>query len=274
MATYNLNNKRLNVADFQHPADRKSIAAVKALPGFERILGEISKNSIERVYSFINNSCRMKITPEMSPKLHNMLHEAAEMYGVNTIPDLYLERNYQYVINLDGMSKPYVVLPGSWLAKVDDKMLWAILSAQIAGIQANHETMEFIETVVGFTQGLLPGGMDTALDLALKDWRRNRVYTTDRAILLAAENFNDAAKHILFGDASDAVIENIELDQPNNSFYEQSIEFLSRSGAGGMLQRLNTVFSKNQWLASRYIELYNWYFGGEYEEILERSVRK
>lgn len=272
MSTYNVNNKRLNVVDFQHPADRKSIAAVKAVPGFEKVLNYISTNSIERVYSFINNSSRMKITPEMSPKLHNMLLEAAEMYGVDTIPDLYLERSYQYVINLDGMHKPYIVLPGSWLEKVDDQMLWAVLSAQIAGIQANHETMEFIETAIGFIRPLIPGGVDTALDLALADWNRNRVYTADRAILLALEDFNAAAKHILFGDASDSMIEKIELDQPNNPFYEQSMEFLSRSGVGGVLQRMETVFSKSQWLASRYIELYNWYCSGEFEEILERSV--
>ena len=54
MAKYNYNNKRLNVADFQHPADKKSVDAVMAVPGLDKVLEFISKNSLERVYEFVN----------------------------------------------------------------------------------------------------------------------------------------------------------------------------------------------------------------------------
>lgn len=272
MAKYNLNNKRLNVADFQHPADRKAVNAVLAVPGFEKVLNFVSDKSIERMYSFFNNSSLLKISKEMSPKIHQMLEEAARMYGTDIIPDVYLQRNYAYFINLDGMSNPYVVLPSAWLECVDDQMLWAILSAQIAGIQAKHGMIEFIGNVLKFTKGMLPFAMDAALDLAIKEWNRSRVYTADRAILLATESFELAAKHILLGDASDAVLEGIGLDKPNNTYYQQALEFVKRSGVPGVLQQLETAFSSSQWIASRYIELYNWYFSGEYDDVLEGSV--
>lgn len=272
MAKYNLNNKRLNVEEFQHPADRKTVNAVLSVPGFEKILKYISDNSIERVYSFFNNSSMLKISREMSPKMHQMLEEAAQMYGTDVIPDLYLQRNYEYFINLDGMAKPYVVLPSAWLEIVDDQMLWAMLSSQIAGIQAKHGMIEFIGNILKFTKGVLPFGVDAALDLAIKEWSRSRAYTADRAILLATENFELAAKHILIGDASNAVLEGIGLDKPNNSYYQQAQEFIHRSGAEGVIQKLETIFSGGQWTASRYIELYNWYFSGEYEDVLEGSL--
>lgn len=272
MAKYNLNNKRLNVEEFQHPADRKAVNAVLSVPGFENILKYISDNSIERVYSFFNNSSMLKISREMSPKMHQMLEEAAQMYGTDVIPDLYLQRNYEYFINLDGMAKPYVVLPSAWLEIVDDQMLWAMLSSQIAGIQAKHGMIEFIGNILKFTKDILPFGVDAALDLAIKEWSRSRAYTADRAILLATENFELAAKHILIGDASNAVLEGIGLDKPNNSYYQQAQEFIHRSGAEGVIQKLETIFSGGQWTASRYIELYNWYFSGEYEDVLEGSL--
>ena len=272
MAKYNLNNKRLNVEEFQHPADRKAVNAVLSVPGFENILKYISDNSIERVYSFFNNSSMLKISREMSPKMHQMLEEAAQMYGTDVIPDLYLQRNYEYFINLDGMAKPYVTLPSAYLETVDDRMLWGMLSSQIAGIQAKHGTIEFIGNIVNMCRGMLPFGVDTALDLAIKDWKRSREYTVDRAFLLATEDFELAAKHILIGDASNAVLEGIGLAQPNNSFYQQAQEFVNRSGVEGMIQKVETLFSNGQWIASRYIELYNWYFSGEYEDVLEGSL--
>ena len=81
-----------------------------------------------------------------------------------------------------------------------------------------------------------------------------------------------AAEPILIGDASNAVLEGIGLDKPNNSYYQQAQEFIHRSGAEGVIQKLETIFSGGQWTASRYIELYNWYFSGEYEDVLEGSL--
>ena len=48
MGKYNKNNKRLRVADFQHPADKRAIDLVTAIPGFEKLVEFISKNSLER----------------------------------------------------------------------------------------------------------------------------------------------------------------------------------------------------------------------------------
>lgn len=274
MAKYNYDNKRLNVADFQHPADKKAVDAVMAVPGFDKVLEFISKNSLERVYGFINNSSKLKVTPEMSPKIFGMLEEAAEMYGETYIPEIYLERMYINIINLDGFTKPHITLPTAWLEAVNDKMLWAVLSAEIAAIQARHGMLEFVENAVKFTKGFLPLGVDTALEIAINDWKRNRIYTVDRAILLGSEDFGLAAKHIMFGDAPEATIDSLELAKPGNPYYQQATEFLNRSGIAGGIQKLETFQSGSQWMASRYIELYKWYFSGQYHEVLERSVQE
>lgn len=272
MGKYNQNGKRLNVVMFQHPADKRSVDAVVAVPGLNTLLDYISKNSLERVYSFENDSSRLRITDRVSPKIIGMLEDAAQMYGVSQIPKVYLERSYQYMVDLNGMSDPHIILGTEWLENVDDQILWATLSAQIAGIQAKHGTMEFLETILGLVGGLLPFGVDTALDLALKDWRRNRAYTVDRAVLLACEDFGVAAKAILEGEAPNSVLDRIGLDKPNNSYYLQAKEFVERNGLEGGLQKVQTVMNKGQWMASRYLELYNWYYSGEYFDVLEGSL--
>ena len=271
MNQYNIKNKKLDVKEFQHPADKRAVDAVTAIPGFEKIVDFISKNSIERVYSFMNNSSRLKITDKMSPKMSAMISEAAEMFNSERIPDIYIERSYIMRIVLEGVKNPFVIFSTSILEQISDEMLWPVMVSEIAGIQAKHAVIKFIDSLLGFGGGLLPFGADIALGYAISDWYRNKAYTYDRAILLASENFELTAKHILFGEASGDVLESLKLADPDSSYLEQANEFLRRKGADGAVQKLNTVFSKNQWAASRYMELYNWYHTGNYHDIIERS---
>lgn len=271
MGKYNKNNKRLRVADFQHPADKRAIDLVTAIPGFEKMAEFISKNSLERSIALINNSSYMKVSPEMSPKLHEMIREAKEMYGVDKTPDIFLYREYAYAMKLGGIDKVHIFLPTTWLEAVEDDMLFAVLSAQIASIQAKKEIMFFLIKLYMDARALVPPGIDSALLLALRDWERNRIYTDDRAVLLASESFELAAKHILFGAPVEA-LNKLDLAKPGNPYYQQAKEFLKQSGVSGAYQKGKTIQAASQWTASRYMELYNWYFSGEYHDVLERSI--
>ncbi len=271
MGKYNKSSRHFNVSDFQHPLDKAAVQAVMAVPGFQKLLQYISEHSVERVYGFINHSSRMKVTREMSPLIFGMLDEAARMYGGLSLPNVYLERSYEYKVTLEGISSPNIIFTTSLLEGVDERRLWPVIASEFAGIQARHGTIKFIDGMIGSAKSVLPFGIDQALTLALNNWYRNKAYTYDRAILLASEDFELAAEHILMGEASDEVIRSIGLDQPENSYLEQAMEFLQRSGTAGVYQKLTTMLTKDQWTASRYAELYKWYQSGEYDEVLEES---
>ncbi len=270
---YNTNNKKLNINDFQHPFDKRAVDAVTKIPGFEKLLEFISSNSIEKSYSLINDSSRMKITKEMCPKIFEMLSEAAEMFNVDYIPDVFVERDYNMLITLKGIKKPHIIFSSSFLEEVSDETLWCVIVSEFAGIQAKHGTIKFIDEIIQLVKGAIPFGIDKALDVALNDWYRNKIYTYDRAVLLASESFETAAKHILFGEVSNDVLNALNLEKPDNTYLEQVREFFGRTGSEGLFQKFSTVLSRNQWLASRYMELYNWHNSGEYHDVLEGSVK-
>ena len=271
---YNTKNKKLNINDFQHPFDKRAVDAVTKVPGFEKLIEFISSNSIEKAYSLINDSSRMKVTKEMSPKIYEMMSDAAEIFDVDYIPEVYIERDYNMKVTLNGIKKPHIIFSSSFLEQISDEMLWNVIVSEYAGIEAKHGTIKFLDEVLKFIKGAIPFGVDVALDVAINDWYRNRAYTYDRAILLSSESFEMTAKHILFGEVSKDVLETLQLDKPDNTYLEQSREFFGRTGAEGLYQKFNTVFSRNQWMASRYMELYNWYNSGEYHDVLEGSVSK
>ena len=264
MGTYNKNGRHF-------PMDKNAVRAVMAVPGFQKLIGYLSEHSVERVYGFINNSSRMKVTREMSPMIFEMLEEAARMYGMQELPDVYLERAYEYNVTLEGINSPNIIFTTSLLEGVNEKLLWPMIASEFAGIQAQHGTIKFIDLMIRNLKGLLPFGIDQALTLALNNWYRSKAYTYDRAVLLASEDFELASEHILLGEAPDETIGKIGLDQPDNPYLEQAMEFLQRSGTAGVYQKLTTALARNQWTASRYAELYKWYQSGGYDEVLEES---
>ena len=154
MGKYNIKDLRLDVADFQHPSDKKAVAAVTGIPAFEKVLEFISKNSIERSSRMLNASSRMKITRNMSPLIFSMLDEAAELFGCSTIPEVYLEREYNFVIKLDGIDAPYITYPSAWLEAVDENMLWAVTAGEVAAIQSKHAVIETVDSVLKFCKGV------------------------------------------------------------------------------------------------------------------------
>lgn len=318
LGKYNLNHKKIRIEDFQHPADKRSVEAVLAIPGFSKVIEFISEHALEEQVSMVNQASVLKISPEMSPKLHEMLADAVEMFGCEKTPELFLKRDYTYRIELCGIEKPHVFLPSTWLEAVDDDMLFAVLGAQIAGIQAKQEMMTFLILLLNMLRGvqvlkaeekqkktaprkkddkpmtdqeyywkyvhpagtetiysrksILPGGIDQPLTFALRDWERNSIYTADRAILLASESFEVAARHILFGDVPVEMLDKLQLSKPGNAYYRQAREFLQKDLVSDLYQKGKTAFVSAQWTASRYIELYNWYCSGEYYDVLERSI--
>ena len=266
-------NKKLNISAFQHPRDLEAVKKITALPGFKKILSFLSENTVEKSFHLMNNSSLMKISPDMSPKIHSMVKEAVDIFDVGEIPDIYIDRRYEMLVRLDGMSKPFIVFSTSVLEQYDDEMLFPLIASEVAGIKAGHATIKFVDSILKIAKPIIPFAIDIPVTIALNDWYRSKAYTYDRAFLLVSESFELAAKEILFGEVSVNVLQTLNLDKPNNTYLEQAQEFGGRDGAEGLYQKFNTVFSRNQWLASRYVELYNWYNSGEYQDVLEGSVR-
>lgn len=272
MNKYNANNKRIKIEYFQHPSDKMAVDAVLKVPGVEKVLEFISENAAEKLLAIINDASSLKITEEINPKIHEMIREAAEMFCTDVSPSVYLDRSYYIQLKTDGMANPHMIFSTALLEKVDDETLWGVVSSGIAAFEAKHATIKLIDKIITYANGVLPFTVSEALRLAINNWKRNREYTCDRALLLALGDFEKATKYMLLGEAPDSTLDRIKFSDPTNCFYDQSKEFLERKNENAVIQKINILTSTNHPYASRYTELYNWYISGEYDEVLERSV--
>lgn len=265
--TYNVKNKRYSISDFQHPSEKKTVEKLIQNSLFEKIINFISDNSIEKKFHLINNASYLKLTEENAPKIFEMAKEGAEMFGITELPDLFVKKGYEYTVLLDGINHPFIIFNSSLLETYEDDMLWPLIASEMAGIAAGHSKMKFVDSVIKILKPVIPYAIDASLNLALNDWFRNKSYTFDRAFLLACDDFEMAAKGILYDEIDMKMLDSMHLGERNNEYYQQAIEFIEMNGVGGIVQKAKTVFSKSQWVASRYIELYNWYFSGEYHSV-------
>ncbi|MCD7957505.1 MAG: hypothetical protein LUG93_17530 [Lachnospiraceae bacterium] len=277
MYLYNSNALRIDAGDFMHPLDRAAMETVMKSPGFDKLIGYISEHSLERVYGFLYHSSYLKITEQISADLHGMMDEALNLFNWDgEKPELFLQRSFDYSTEVSGINRQYVLLSTSLLEGKDEEILWPVMAACAAGVCARHGTIEFLAQVIELLGSFSPiPFLEEGLKTAINSWRRARIYTEDRAYLIASRDFNAAVRHIYMGDVPTEILNEIDFQDTSNDCYLQAEEFLHDSQTVvNLMRKMQTVFSPSQWKASRYMELYNWYMSGEYDNVLEGGVRE
>ena len=64
------------VKSYLYPGDEAAIQTVNSIPGFEKLLAFISKNSVERYYDIVYTSTYLKLTEKTAPEIYAMYQRA------------------------------------------------------------------------------------------------------------------------------------------------------------------------------------------------------
>ena len=108
---------------FLHPGDEAAIQAIRKIPGFEKILSFISKNSFEKAYDITWSSGYLQLTEENAPKIVKMYRRICEAFGFEQIPKLFLRRTYSVENVVVGMATPKILISSSALDNLREKAL-------------------------------------------------------------------------------------------------------------------------------------------------------
>ena len=254
------------VKSYLYPGDEAAIQTVNSIPGFEKLLTFISKNSIERYYDIIYTSTYLKLTKKTAPEIYEMYQRACQSFGVEKMPDIYLHRSYDCSTFLFGIESPKIMISSSLLEMLSPQDLEVFLSADVAAIKAGHGMIGLLLMVVNSFGGALPVPA-SLFTYPLYQWKRQSYYTYDRARLLYCGDFDLTAKLIGYGEAPDDIMEKTTFEDR----MRQNTEFLQLSGSAGAAKTLQTMFIARPWNASRLTELYNWVENGTYQTVKEAN---
>jgi len=252
---------------YLHPGDEAAVQAVKSIPGLDKMVSFLAKNSVERYYDVLFTSSFLKLTEKTAPKIHSMYQRACGRFGLERMPEVYLQRSYECGTTLLGTERPKILVSSSLLELLPEKELETFLASDVAAIQAGHGLMGLLLMTINAYGGALPVPK-SALSYPLYQWKRQSYYTHDRARLLYSDDFRLTLGLIECGQAPDEIMAGMTLEDR----MEQCEEFLRIGGGAGVSKTVQTMASGRPWNASRVLELYNWKESGAYGMVREGTT--
>lgn len=258
-----LNN--LRAEEFIHPFDKDAMAVINAVPGLDKLTEWILQNSVEVFYNIQLKGSSIQLNEQNSPRIYKIYRQTAEILGVTQLPDLYLQRGYQFLNRIIGYHTPIILLHTNCVERLDDMQLRFILGRCLSGIMLGHNKLEFICDIVNTIGSATLPTVATAISMPLSQWHRKSELSRDRGGLLAAQNFDAAMQTMM-------LMSGIPYNEEKNidvfDYLDQAMAFRKSGGLEKMGRITMTAFSQNSWMIDRATELYLWYDLGDYDKLI------
>ena len=107
----------LHKNQYIHPADKKALAALKAIPGIDSALKKLLAVTGESAIRVIFTAGAVKVSPKQCPDLHAKLQIACTTVGVD-MPELFVQQNPVANAFTGGVERPFIVLYSQLLERL------------------------------------------------------------------------------------------------------------------------------------------------------------
>jgi Zn-dependent protease with chaperone function len=187
----------LDKDEYIHPADSRSLAALRAIPGMDKAVTKLLNLTTEPVINVTLMASAVKVTTKQCPDLYAKLQVACTTLGVD-MPDLYVMQSPIVNAFTYGVDRTVIVLFSGLLERLTDEEVLAVIAHEVGHIHADHV---LYLTVARILQLIAEGAVRTApihnlitqlismtMEAALKAWMRRAELSCDRAALLVTQD--------------------------------------------------------------------------------------
>src|SRR5947207_7441737 len=127
----------LNKEQYVHPADRRALATLRAIPGIDSALKKLLVVTGESAIRVIFTASAVKVTPKQCPDLYAKLQVACTTLGVD-MPELYVQQSPIVNAFTGGVERPVIVLYSGLLERLTDEEILAVVAHEVGHIHAEH----------------------------------------------------------------------------------------------------------------------------------------
>src|SRR6185295_11122516 len=170
----------LDKDQYIHPADRRALAALRAIPG-------------------IFTASAVKVTPTQCPDLYAKLQIACTTLGVD-MPELFVQQNPVVNAFTGGVERPVIVLYSQLIERLSDDEVLAVVAHEVGHIHSEHvlyltaaRLIEFLAKSAVMASPLtfiVKELLTMTMRAALLAWARRAELSCDRAALLVTQDAN------------------------------------------------------------------------------------
>jgi Zn-dependent protease with chaperone function len=265
----------LKKEQYIHPADRRALAALKAIPGIDSALKKLLVVTGESAIRVIFTASAVKVTPEQCPDLHAKLKIACNTLGVET-PDLFVQQNPVANAFTGGVERPVIVLYSQLIERLTDEEVLAVVAHEVGHIHAEHvlyltaaRLIEYLATTAVLASpltGIVKDLLTLTMRSALLAWARRAELSCDRAALLVTQDANVIGRTMMKlagGTYASKVDYDLFLAQARDFEKNYDAKALDRFWADVITAGLSHPFPV--WRVS---EILKWVESGEYKQLL------
>jgi Zn-dependent protease with chaperone function len=184
---------RLDPRCYVHDLDRQALEALHQIPGIRTLLRTLLKKSAELQLRLYHTANYVKVTARQLPELRRLFERAAQLLGIQELPDLYVSQDPRVQASTYGVDRAVINVSSGAVDLMDERELLAVLAHELGHWQCQHVLygtaalwMSKLASslLVRMTLGL--GNLAILpLQLALLRWYRAGELTADRAAMLA-----------------------------------------------------------------------------------------
>lgn len=251
-------SRQFLIEEYQHEQDRELISQLVNSSQAEAVMDFMRKNQIDGVYQYVYQSSYPRLTSASAPLIMDLWQKACGAFGLDKPPPIYVTRQYEKTVHICGVAQPFLLISSRYLERLEqsgEKMLFGILAAQAAGIRAGHHRGLVLAWALDTGAQWLPAPLTLGIEALVNNWKRCRLFTCDRAFLLATEDYPLALRSLFVHLLPGSLLDNFAFGTSNDAYLPQVSRFQGRSDVDLVLQAANSVTSDASWLPGRYEEL-------------------
>jgi Zn-dependent protease with chaperone function len=187
----------LNKDRYVHPADRRALATLRAIPGIDTALKKLLEVTGESAIRVIFTASAVKVTARQCPDLYAKLQIACTTLGVD-LPELFVQQSPIPNAFTGGVKRPIIVLYSALLERLTDEEVLAVLSHEVGHIHAEHVLYLTAARLIELAANaailaaplamLIKQLMTLTMRYALLAWARRAELSCDRAALLVTQD--------------------------------------------------------------------------------------
>ncbi|SDC66556.1 M48 family metallopeptidase [Actinokineospora iranica] len=266
---------RISPRAYEHPADRGAMATLRAAPGVAEVLKAVSGLFAERGERLLTLASAIRVGEKQYPKIDRLRLECAEVLDLDTVPNVFVQRDPNANAMTVGIDEPFIVLTTGLVEALDSESLRFVVGHEMGHVLSGHAVLRtlLLRLVhLQMTIAFLPAGalaMRAAI-AALREWFRKAELTCDRAGLLCGQDPAAALRtHVYLAGGTDLT----QIDIP--SFLQQAKEYEDVEDIRDSIHKLRTVEGMSHPFAVvRAAQLQRWAASEEYRAILAGDYRR
>lgn len=172
----------INPSNYYHEQDKKTLLALRAIPGFDQALKAFMKIYNETMVHGLNMSGKIRLGPNQLPDIYGLLPPICKILGIAE-PEFYLEMNPYPNAYTFGDSLIAITVTSGLIESMEENELKAVLAHECGHIACRHCLYHSMADII-LNQGIDFLGLD-AISLPLKvafyHWQRCSELSADRA---------------------------------------------------------------------------------------------